>query len=244
MKRLLVATLVLALVPVLASAASVTYTLNYATSTDSTFTSFADMSSAWDASAGPKGLANPVFNPAYYHILNVSASVTGLAAGEDVNQLGLGFNLGAGLTASSIGWSGSDEMVGVPKQTGGTQQVPVLSSSDAGPSATDLLGIVAEITQKPAWKSQFGEAGSAYNWVGSIYVLWDGLTTTTATVFGDPPTGSTWVTWAGNATGTSTVAVDMPIGTSSGGAYAFTIPEPATMGLLAIGAIGLIRRRR
>lgn len=71
------------------------------------------------------------------------------------------------------------------------------------------------------------------------------LQTTDFTTFGGPVDGGVTVTYAGNGVAAFEV---LGIGTGSGGAIddlSFeTVPEPATMAALGVGALGLIRRKR
>ena len=240
MRKLLVF-LVVAALPLAASAATITYDLQYVTSYDSGFTSTATMLVPVTGGLGPAS----GYDSSYYHLFDVKVSISGLAAGEDLKQLGMNLNLAAA-TDSGFGWQANlSETVTYDSNgplPGGSVTVPIFASnSDGGTSATDLKSILASINAGPANAAQFGESASGL--VGSVYLNWDGSTVGSVAVEGAPPGGSTWVIWTGNSAGNSTTIQTMGVGTEVGETINL-LPEPATIGVLALGALGLLRRRR
>lgn len=240
MKKLLVF-LVVAALPLAASAATITYDLVYNTSWDPTFSTSSTMLVPVTGGLGPAA----GYDSTYLHQFDVEVSISGLATGEDLKQLGLGLTL-TNVVDSGYGWIGNTSetvMVDPPGPVGPTATAVFATNADAG-TAGDLLGILAMSNAAPAAVAQTGESGSTVSdLVGSVYVTWDSSAAGSVKVFGDPPGGSTWVIWTGNDTGTSTTIQTMASGTEVGDTVNL-LPEPATMGLLALGALGLLRRRR
>lgn len=244
MKRMLTVLLVLGVMSAVSMAAvTLTYDLRYETTYNSSNTSIGDKSATFNGgiSAG--------YDPTWSNRFGLYVSVSGLASGEDLNQLSFGFGFTGGCSMYNTTFTGSTTSVNV--QTGVDddnnptfQTLPIFSSvSDSG-TPGDLRGWLATINAGPAFVSQFGE-NTTYNKVGTIRCKWDGVTNNSEfQVFGDPPGGSTFVTWVNNNGFPYSTTIDASVRTAVGDSQLFTtVPEPATMGLLALGGL-LLRRRR
>ena len=102
MKNLLVASLVVALLPLAASAAMVTYTVEYAGSydNDTDWNPIGDKSALFEI--GAIG-----YDANWVHELQIKAAVSGLTAEEDLHRLGIAIDLDGTTVATFGGWAGS-----------------------------------------------------------------------------------------------------------------------------------------
>jgi hypothetical protein len=133
---------------------------------------------------------------------------------------------------------------------GGTRTGIYSNNSDPG---NDLLGITVQIGQFDAQNRQVGEqnrpvAGSGPDTLGypsllgSIFVQWDGqgspsLVTT-------PIPGSFLGLYPNNDGSTTPVVAQADAQYSSGSVQFGTVPEPASLSLIGLSALPLLRRRR
>lgn len=239
MRKALAVSLVVALLPLAASAATISYSVDYVGSYDND----TNWTPIGDQSALLQGLNLAGYDNNWVHELQVKAAVSGLASDEDLHRMGLAIDLDK--CTDTIGWFGSTAQYtydppGPPPPV--TANI-FSENADGGTSATDLKAIIASITANAAWQTQFGETGAEL--VGTVYVKWDNSAVSTVSADGDPPTGSSWVLWTANSTGGSTTIAPQATGTSTAGEFVFGVPEPATLALMAVGSVAaLIRRRR
>lgn len=249
MKRALLIALLLGLAPLVASAATLTYSFQYITTysvSGTVYTNIGNKSAQLSSGIG--------YDPTWVNRFSVMISVSGLQPGEDLNLVGLGISNTAGATVvtrpgltapwvpnNPAGYSYWDPAAN--QGDGGTVTPTVFTeNTDAGPSSTDLRGIVVIASAKEAMLNQLGEA--APYMVGTVYVTWTGTGPSTLTVFADP-SASPWNIWRNNTTGTGTTYAEPAAGISTvSGTYSFGVPEPGTMALLAMGGIGMLLRRR
>jgi hypothetical protein len=200
-------------------------------------------SSVLDMSSAQPGAATG------FHEFAVKFQLNGAATGEDFR--GIGFSLssaGAGTTlatqpfgSGSTGWLPTTAEYDPP----GPPAKYNIFETNADPS-NDLLNIV--VIQSNAGKAntlQSGEAsaqaGGFPTELGLFYVQWDGVSSATLSV--NPSTGPdifSYFTNNGSGTGgNANVSNANVLGDSF-----VLVPEPATLGLLGLGALMGLRRRR
>lgn len=245
-KRILAAVLVLALVPIVASAATLTYTFTYVTTYSVSGTVYTNIGNKSAQLAGAAG-----YDPTWVNRFAVNVSVAGMNAGENVGQLGVGVTntTGSGVIlrpGQTFEWVANNPSYSYWDPTlnggdGGTTTAAVFKANqDAGTSSHDLRAVDVEVSSGSAAFNQVGQAG-AYQ-LGTVYVTWNGTQNSTMSAFGDPA-ASPWAIWTNNTTGTGSAA--SPAVTVNTGTFSFvTAPEPATMALLAIGGASLLLKRR
>jgi hypothetical protein len=228
MKRILAVALVLSFATVAMAAPALQYNVVYGGSADATWTPIADQfTQAVDDQLVP--IAG--YNPTSIHTFYVYGSATGLAAGENVQLVVSDILASAGVVDQFSLIEGATY-----DPAGPVTSAPVFTHADGG-VAGDNLGITSTVaTAAMALQPLEGGGMGTYDWLGTLYVTWNGVGQATLSV--GPSTGSAWVT---NLSGT---ANPQPAGSSVGDVISFgAIPEPITMTLLGIGGL-LLRRRR
>ena len=254
MRGTVIAVLVLGLASLSAPAATISYSIVYET----TFTNDASCSTSATGADRYDMIFNSGLYPAGYdtHWVNRLAiyyTASGLAAGEDVNVAGFGITMSGGFSLStkyaSVQWRAYNPQVTITDPTSPPDQKTAAlytTNEDAG-AANDLRGILAITSAAMAWglEQQDPPAGPeiAPQKLGWIFVKWDGGSAG-ITAFGDPPTGSSWSKYADNDAGLSSTIVSITGGTVSGHLDIISdLPEPCALSLLALGCLGLVRRR-
>ncbi|MGN6368646.1 MAG: PEP-CTERM sorting domain-containing protein [Phycisphaerae bacterium] len=183
----------------------------------------------------------------YIYEVDFNFTINNLAAGEGgLGSLAMDINPSAGLTVPDPGfWGGPWNQDTTLKFTSGKTTASVWAhNGDDGPSATDLLGIVAYIAKPPYGtnttsdpRSVMGQNGPAP--IGYVYLQWDGKSQQTVDL-----SNVQYATWDTNdANGSFSAGKPGTGGSLTFGAGAAT-PEPASIGMLALAGVGLLVRRR
>jgi hypothetical protein len=198
------------------------------------------------------------------HEFKVVISLGGLAADQDFWLTTFNVNLSAGLEKRNLtngtiakywkGVSGSFSS----DIFGGTLNYYANGNADIGSNTNDLLNIAVEAQGPDALSRQYGESSRPYpdetfidslgypTEVGRVYVKWlSGAVETISLTAGAGATGDPWGIITGNSEGAG-ANQGQPIANWNGGApiQFGLVPEPATLGLLAIGSLLMISRRR
>lgn len=249
------ALLVFGVSPLLASAASIEWTVVY----DTTYsgTSFDDPNLVCEGNKSAAFTGAIANNPNWVHQFDVYFQVHGLASGDDVKAAACDLIIGGGLTplhydpyqSTFFSFNNYEQAswqvwrtVPPPAHWLTVTRQMFGDYGDAG-TPDDLLGLMCSIGADVAMHAQPAE--NAPQFFGSFYATWDG-TPTTLTV--KPSEGSSWVTFTGNAAGTSTsidaIAPSVSDVSTTLDFVPADLPEPATMALLAVGGLAILKRRR
>jgi len=241
LKKVLAGVVLSALLPIAtASAAVISLTTSYqgfnassATGNAGTFT-------------GTSPTANPQ-NGVGFHRIRVSMSSVGLLPGEDIDNFVMDVNLGNGLTIAR-NWIPNNPLVIPPDFPDTPAYNSWAQNEDQAP--LDLKAIAIRQDKVNAVERQMTEptspAGSPIS-LGEFVVQWDGQSATTIS----PSFFQNLVqVFVGNQSGTASTS--RTANTASGDAltatgFAFVpsvVPEPASLSLLALAALPLLRRRR
>ena len=260
--------LVLGLAPVVASAGMITYSIQYET----TFTNDASASTSdtgFNAWTQPSYNTHWVHRLAFYYTAtgwNADQDVQqvgfGIAGGTDgrVGQTGFTDGLSLSTKYATAQWRPSNPSIKIPDPgdpaNSATATVLYGTNHDYG-TANDLRGILAIMDNAVAWGEQHladyndPNTGNPYGTnmgpeiapqkLGWIFIRWDGSAQNAGvSVFGDPTIGASYTVYDGNEGGLSNHVT--AYGSTTTGYW--SIPEPVTLSLLAIGSLALIRRRR
>lgn len=240
MKKMLVFLMIAAL-PLAASAATLTYDLRYEATYSGT-TNIGDKSATFNGGVG--------YDPNWSNRFGLYLKIDGLAAGEDLNQFTFGFTFNGGVTnyntsVSSVNTDMVNVQVGTNEDGDPTYAMRSILANglqDSG-NVGDNRGWMGTINAGPAAVAQTGE-NSVWFKLCTVRCKWNGTANGSFDVFGDPPDGSTYTTWVNNTAYPYSTTIDSSVRSFVGDSQLFTVPEPATMGLLALGALGMLRRRR
>jgi hypothetical protein len=249
MKRVLLALLVLGIAPLFASAATITWTLEYVSSTDSSLNPIADQSSKlFGAGLHPEG-----YDPTTVNLFNVYFQASGLATDQDIAKVSADITLGAGLTAADRGGTftfNTAETCGTlvrgknPPYPWIHKTVPVFSSTGDAGIANDLLGLQGAIDADVQIDNHLGELNRQL--LGKVYLTWNASHVADLQITGSVQGGAAWAVWTGNniRTPLTTTTLDMGADSVVGQTMTFGLPEPMTMALLTLGGLAMLRRRR
>ena len=188
-------------------------------------------------------ISQPVGQPLIYQI-DLFFEISGLGGAhplggtkEGFGGLSMNINLTKPAPAlTSLGYAGDTSTIQVKNMPPLTAPLWFINA-DAGADSADLQDIVIAVGGDN-WQDaadprlEIGESGPWY--LGSAYVQWDGVTGGKAIVE---------VTSFGTVNVDGQAATDPGVDTVAGGEIVF-VPEPATMSLLGLGAVALLRRKR
>jgi hypothetical protein len=126
----------------------------------------------------------------------------------------------------------------------GLQAALNLDGTAAGGSADADAGIPKTLIMDGAWHLVEWNLDAPTDWqafqgVGGDGVIQDGVSRTIDSVYFRYPTSTGWTGY----TGSQTLFMDF-VAKSDSGSIATLVPEPASLGVLAVAGLGLIRRRR
>jgi hypothetical protein len=203
----------------------------------------------------PGQLANAASLPAGYdYDLQLSMSVTGLAAGENFGNALINFAgmadagqssgaLASDLAGTHIDWSGNSSIS--PLMIGKTSY-PYFKNNEVDGTYPGAQSVFVAFVAPVANAANPGATSSVL--LGDLWVNWNGTTPTLLSPTGVKVTGTNDLsTWENNSTGAGT-QLPWVDGTytivSNGVQFGAAIPEPATMSLLVLGGIGALLRRR
>jgi hypothetical protein len=201
--------------------------------------------------------ANPgtTISPGTIFQFDVSALITGMAAGENWDNSSIGVTLPAGLSFVDDFGTGQNDLADSfdPHTPAGNQYkigTTVIFTNDQINGSTPNEIIFAATSKATAHTKNPGVASTSPLDFGQLFVQYNSGTTDVLSIQGATANGGVqaynFSTWQGNSSGTGT-AQNYFGGTYSESDASVTfnpIPEPATMGLLLIGGIGALLRRR
>jgi len=185
------------------------------------------------------------------HWFEVDMAYTESVAGEDFQQIS--FDIHNAANTQKVDRAGSS-VASAPKwyadnPNSAASGSNVFSTDGDGGTAGDLLSILAlQQTNLNAAITQTGEVGG--DQPRPTPIGWFVLKTSdnnAATVTADQGFGGSFGSFINNQNGDGTAAPAIPTGVTSGTftiQAVGTIPEPTSLALLSLGAIGMIRRRR
>jgi len=201
----------------------------------------------------------------FYDVFDLKFTLAGVASDEDFSTLSVDVKLGPGMTAENFGgssryfaYSGSTPDINGAAPGG---VFPLFATNDDAGTPGDLTNILVNVGRADVARNrqygeearptsgdnlQSGETTLGYpTKIGQIFIQWNGTPAAgTSTLTVAPSAGTFLSTYPGNGTGTGT-------STSQSGAIFETtdvtfgiVPEPASLSLLALSALPLLRRRR
>jgi len=192
-----------------------------------------------------------------FDVFEVRFSLSNIAADEDFATMNIDIAATPNITFGNFGsgpWNAAtgtyDNNGGLP---GGGATLWDNGNSDAGPSSVDLKNISVATFASAANNRQYGEAvrpkagtddGLGFpTLIGTLYAQYNGNGPGTISV--GPSVGTFLATWVGNSSGggANTSQSGATFG-STPATYAGAVPEPASLSLLALSALPLLRRRR
>ena len=188
-------------------------------------------------------ISQPVGQPLIYQI-DLFFEISGLGGAHPLGGTKEGFgglSMNIDLTEpppvlESLGYAGDTSTIQVKDIP--PLVVPLwLLNADAGADSADLQDIAIAVggdSWQGASDPRLGLGESGPQFLGSAYVKWDGQTAAKAIVD---------VTGFGTVNTDGQAATDPGVDTVAGGEIVF-VPEPATITLLGLGAVAMIRRRR
>jgi hypothetical protein len=244
MKIALVTLLAIGITPLFASDPAMIWTLEYAGSYDTDWNAIDQSSNLFGAGLHPAG-----YDPMTLNMFNVYFQATGLAAGQDIKWASADLTLGKGLTAVDVGgkflFSSEECTIQVKKpwpQLGYRSKiVPVFESTSDSGTPGDLLGLQASMTAAVGYYNHFGKAAPMY--LGTVFLTWDAAHVADLKVNGGPAGTATWTIWSDNTTRDPFHTTTQDMNSAIGQTMTFGTPEPATLSLLVVGALAMLKRR-